>query len=559
MKKSVFLAAMFLACLLSCKANAETKIEIKDYDVPAAGEVVLDSSKSFESQVKDSGKTYVIRDGFDLKNAQVSIPSNCFLKFFGGTIKNGTISFNQTTITSIGGEIMPVFYNCSYAGSLANSEVELGWFYVEDGKTHSYGTSTFKSHDADKIQQIINCCKSGAVLNINGIYCIRKALKISKKISIKGYDKSEGIYANRVIQNMEYGFFTVMNNSAFVVEAGGDISVQGLSVVGNVSLYISGNLYEKFYPNGNTISSPVTLCGIDVKKGGKITEIHDSSFVGFTYGIRCIEGSIGLIKNSYMSSNRFGFWAKDSSNFELRGCRLNTNLLNFHFYEKSLNDPKPNQTTPTTETDAADIAKLGGGLYLNNCTNVEIINCRFEFNFIHAILDNANKNINIHNAIFDTGTLAQVMINNQGTGSYSSSNPAFSNVKINSCTFARGARCDVQKETSHSGFGIFYICDIGNRGAKIEITNNIISDDMEVAKTIDAVYENAIFDIYNTSTSGTNYTVKGNSFYNTEAESIYNVVSGSSGAFNITAKDNDFDALTITQTTGVTSVLKLSE
>ena len=82
---------------------------------------------------------------------------------------------------------------------------------------------------------------------------------------------------------------------------------------------------------------------------------------------------------------------------------------------------------------------------------------------------------------------------------------------------------------------------------------------MEVAKTIDVVYEKAIFDIYNTSTSGTNYTVKGNSFYNTEAESIYNVVSGSSGAFNITAKDNDFDALTITQTTGLTSVLKLSE
>ncbi|MCR5436986.1 MAG: hypothetical protein K6E97_07980 [Treponema sp.] len=559
MKKLVFLTGVFIFILSACQNNLQTKIITKDSYKPIEGEIVLDPNKTFESQVTESGKIYVIRDGFDLKNAQVSIPSNCGLKFLGGTIYNGTISFNQTTITSIGGEIMPVFYNCSYAGSLANSEVELGWFYVEDGKTHSYGSRSFKSHDADKIQQIINCCKSGAVLNINGIYCIRKALKISKKISIKGYDKSEGIYATRVIQNMEYGFFTVMNNSAFVVETGGDISVQGLSVVGNVSLYISGNIYEKHYPNGNTISSPLTLCGIDVKKGGKITEIHDSSFVGFTYGIRCIEGSIGLIKNSYMSSNRFGFWAKDSSNFELRGCRLNTNLLNFHFYEKSLNDPKPNQTTPTTETDAADISKLGGGLYLNNCTNVEIINCRFEFNFIHAILDNANKNVNIHNAIFDTGTLAQVMINNQGSGSYSSSNPAFSNVKINSCTFARGARCDVEEQTSHSGFGIFYICDIGNRGSTVEITNNIISDNMEVDKTIDVVYEKHIFDIYNTSSSGTNYTVKGNSFYSTEAESIYNVVNSSTGVFNITSRDNDYDVLSITQTSGAASVLNLSE
>ena len=559
MKKLVFLTGVFIFILSACQNNLQTKMITKDSYKPIAGEMVLDPNKTFESQVTESGKTYVIRDGFDLKSKEVSIPSNCSLKFLGGTISNGTLNFNQTTITSVGGEIMPVFINCSYKGSLANSVVELGWFYVEDGKTHSYASNTYKSHDADKIQQIINCCKSGAVLNINGIYCIRKPLSISIKISIKGFDKSEGIYANRIVQNMEYGFFTVMNNSAFVIENGGDISVQGLSVVGNVNLYISGNLYEKFYPNGNTISSPLCLCGIDVKKGGKITEIHDSSFVGFTYGIRCIEGSIGLIKNSYMSANRFGFWAKDSSNFELRGCRLNTNLLNFHFYEKSLNDTNPNQTSPTTETAAADVAKLGGGLYLNNCSNVEIINCRFEFNFIHAILDNADKNVNIHNAIFDTGTLAQVMINNQGTGTYSASNPAFSNVKINSCTFARGARCDVQKETSRPGFGIFYICDIGNRGAKIEITNNIISDDMEVNKSIDAVYENYIFDIYNTSSSGTNYTVRGNSFYNTEAESIYNVVSSSSGAFNITAKDNDFDALTITQTTGVTSVLKLSE
>ncbi|MBR5645105.1 MAG: hypothetical protein IKX23_00505 [Treponema sp.] len=561
MKKLVLLTGVVILILSACQNNPDKEKIVKERDtyIPMEGEIVLVPSKTIESQLTETGKTYVIRDGFNLNSKEISIPSGSRLKFLGGTIYNGTVSFNNTTITNVGSVTSPVFNNCSYKGSLANSEVELGWFDLEDGNTTLYYGTKYNTHDYTKLQAILNCCKSGAQLNVSQIYIIRKPVSISKKISIKGVDRSEGIYANRISQNMEYGFYQMMNQSAFIIKNGGDVSIQGISVVGNISLYIGGNLWEKYYGSGNgaPLSSPICICGIDVEQGGKISEIHDSSFVAFTYGIRCQGGSIGLIKNSYFSSNRFGFWAKDTSNFELRGCRLNTNLLNFHFYEKSLNDPDKDHTTATKETDAADIAKLGGGLYLNNCTNANIINCRFEFNFIHAILDNANSNINIHNAIFDTGTLAQLMINNQGSGSYSTSNPAFSNIKINSCTFARGARCDVQDAKSHAGFGIFYICDKGNRGSNVEITNNIISDNMEVDKTIDVVYENHVFDIYNTSSSGTNYTIKGNSFYNTEAQSIYNVINGSSGTFTISAAGNDYAS--VTKTTGTTSVLNLTE
>ena len=560
MKKVICAMGLIMLCFTACQINVENLVDYVQREIykPASGEIVLDSSKNIESQLTESGKTYVIRDGFDLGNKEVTIPSNSVLKFFGGTLYNGTINFNKTKITSLTDQNFELFNNCSFKGSLDNSEVNLGWFNVEDGNTTKYNGATLKTHDAAKIQQVLDICKSGAQLNVGKIYIIRLPVSITKKISIKGVDRSEGIYSTMIPQNMEYGFYQLMFKSAFVVKNGGDLSMQGISVVGSISTYIGGHIYEKYYGStGAALSSPVCMCGIDVEQGGKISEIHDSSFVAFTYGIRSQGGKIGLIKNSYMSSNRFGFWAKDSSDFELRGCRLNTNLLNFHFYEKSLNDPSKTQLSPTKQTDAADIARLGGGLYLNNCSNVNIINCRFEFNFMHAILDNTNKNVNIHNAIFDTGTLCQLMINNQGSGSYSATNPAFSNVKINSCTFARGARCDVQNEKSHSGFGIFYICDKGDRGANIEITNNIVSDNMEVDKTIDVVYEDYIFDIYNTSSNGTNYTVRGNSFYNSEAKSVYNIVDGSSGTFNITASGNDYGS--VKKVSGTSSVLKLSE
>ena len=45
---------------------------------------------SFESQVTQANKIYVVHDDFVLNNS-VTIPANCVLKFDGGSIANGTI------------------------------------------------------------------------------------------------------------------------------------------------------------------------------------------------------------------------------------------------------------------------------------------------------------------------------------------------------------------------------------------------------------------------------------------------------------------------------------
>ncbi|MBP5443794.1 MAG: hypothetical protein J6Y60_11185 [Treponema sp.] len=559
MKKVFLVIGIVLITFTSCNFTTEVteKKTVVNYKT-AENEIILSTDSPLTEQITQTRKVYVIRDGFDLKQGTLELPENVTLKFIGGYIYNGTVKFNNTDISGYAS-----FSNCSYQGTLSNSRVELSWFNVEDGKTSNVnlgrGNVTVNTHDAAKIQQIIDCCPSGCSVYIDKVYFTRQPITIKGKISFKGIDASEGVYAT-MLKNVEYGFNGIMNNTVFVVEAGGDISMQGISVIGNLNLYIGGNLWEKCSSGGSSLSNPYTLCGIDLKQGATITEIHDSSFVGFTYGIRSSGGIIRLIKNSYFSSNRYGFWAENTNVCELRGCRLNSNLLNFHFYERNLHYINSSDKDPTLETDAADIAKLGGGLYLKNCANVNVINCRFEFNFIHVILDQANKNIDIHNAIFDTGTLSQVMINNQAVNNpenYSASNPAFSNVKINSCTFARGARCDVQGQDSKPGFGIFYICDKGNRGSDVSITNNIISDDMEVDKTITVFYEDNIFDIYNTSTSGTGYTVTGNSFYSAAATKVYNVIDDSSGTFNINASGNSYGGLT--KKSGKTDVLHITE
>lgn len=547
MKKVIFLLFVLL-CFTACDTIMEATQENGD-------EIILTAAKTFESQVRESEKIYVIRDTFDLGSAEVNIGEGSILKFAGGSIKNGTVVFNNTKITGY-----PVFTACNYKGNLTNDEVDLDWFNFDTTKTYTRSTIVVPIQDPAVFQQILDCLKSGTQLNINKIYAINKPVKIRKKIYLKGADRSEGIYADRIVQNMEYGFFNCDTfNSLFEVENGGEISVHGISMVGYPSLYMGGSLWEKSYPNGNLLSSPISCCGIDVKKGGRIGEIHDSSFVAFTYGIRSNGGTIGYIRNSYFSICRFGFWAKDTNDFELRGCRLNSNELNFHFYEKNLYYVgNSSSNVPLKETDADQIVKIGGGLYLNNCKNVQVTNCRFEFNYIQVLIDDSVENVTIHNCIMDCATLCHIAINNQGSSNPSTTGRAINNLTFRDCTLARGARCDIQDTTSVPGFGIFYFCDIGNRGALINFSNIIVSDDMEVDKTIDVRYEDVVFDIYNQSSSNSCIlNLEGNSFYSSAATKIFNVVSGSSGTFKINSTGNDYGNKTLKS--GVTSVLNIVE
>ncbi|MBO4319324.1 MAG: right-handed parallel beta-helix repeat-containing protein, partial [Treponema sp.] len=510
-----------------------------------------------------------VRDTIDLQGSEIDIPSDSVLEFAGGGIKNGDIHFNNTLISGYAR-----FTDCSYSGRIINDEVELEWFDFRvrgtDGNVETYSfmqevnreyvTITIDTYKPEILQQIIDCCKSGAQLNVDKVYGIKAPVTIRKKIYLKGYDRSEGIYANMIAQNMEYGFHNCgLFGSLFVVEDGGEISMQGLSLIGYTSLYMGGQLWEKCYGNGNPLPKPVCICGIDVKRGGRINEVHDSSFVAFTYGIRSDGGSIGLIRNSYFSLCRFGFWANNTSNFECRGCRFNSNELNFHFHEKNLNYIGPSTNwEPLHEIDGDQIARMGGGVYLGNCENVKITNSRFEFNFIQAIIDNTAKNVTIHNCIMDTATLCHVAVNNQGKRTASSYSPAIDNFTLSSCTLARGARCDIRDEPSIPGFGIFYFADIGDRGGVITFKNIIVSDDMEVDKNIDAHYEDIVFDIFNTSSvNPCVLNLEGNSFYSAEATKIFNAVQGSSGSFRINDFGNEYGDKTMIS--GVSSVITIVE
>ncbi len=107
---------------------------------------------SFESQITQTNKIYVIHDDFTL-SSNVTIPANCTLEFDGGSIDGGgtaglgnghTVIFNNTIVT----KQKNAFTNCRFAGSLATQQVFMSTFgVVADGLTD----------DSWVINDVINC------------------------------------------------------------------------------------------------------------------------------------------------------------------------------------------------------------------------------------------------------------------------------------------------------------------------------------------------------------------------------------------------------------------
>lgn len=84
--------------------------------------IMLPDVNNLIGQIKESNSYYEIREDYDLGNQTLRIPENCILDFKGGSISNGTIVFNNTTL------IGNVRVKSEIKGSLANEEIKSNWF-----------------------------------------------------------------------------------------------------------------------------------------------------------------------------------------------------------------------------------------------------------------------------------------------------------------------------------------------------------------------------------------------------------------------------------------------
>lgn len=105
------------------------------------GYKILRKGSTFASQVTTANTIYEIRYDYDLNAQTVTIPANCVLKFDGGSVKNGTITGNDTKIKS---ESNVIFEGVTFAGSFIGG-VDSEWFSIV------YGTSYDNSAELNSL------------------------------------------------------------------------------------------------------------------------------------------------------------------------------------------------------------------------------------------------------------------------------------------------------------------------------------------------------------------------------------------------------------------------
>jgi len=529
------------------------------------GEITVSVNKeNFITAFSIPDAVYEICEALDFSGKELVLPSNVTLRFIAGSIQNAVITFDKTTL-----EGEPAFHSCSYSGHLENNEIVLSWFEsfekeidIELNKDNHL-TKKARPLSAKTFEELI-AIAAGKTLVADKLFVLEDTVFVSKKITLKGNSSSAGIYGVNY-QNAEYGFVFPDAVTGFVVTEGGDLSLRGISIIGTYGLYISGNLWENYAPEWYPVEGyepRISICGIDVKSGGRLSSVLESTVNTFTYGIRLNKNSsAGVFKNTYFSSCRYGLWADGVSDLSFNGCRFNTNLVNFPFQKRSVTAADK----PVLINDGAQLRKTGGGLYLRDCRNVLVERCRFEFNNIHLIIDECGKNLTFTGNIFDTGSACQVLIynaenvENEIKRAFSADCPAMENILFTCNSMARGARQDYWENgraVSDPGFGIFYIAEGNNRGAKVEISNNIISDELEMEER-KVTYEPQVFCIFNNSKKGSVYTVSGNSFAGSKADYLYYVIPKSKGRFFIIQDKNKTGSLM--ESGGNTKVLSIKK
>ncbi len=473
--------------------------------------VSLDSSRDLGSQMNAGRTVYEIRDAFDLKGQMLTVPSECVLRFNGGLIKNGSVVFDNTYLDGL-----VQFSGCSYSGQLYNQEVTLSWF----------GASPGNMDNSKIINDVV--AVSRAVIVVDGVYPINNTIVISRHVLFRGLNWSESVYAN-MVRNVHYGFKTSSRINAIRFIKGGSLSMFGISVLGDETLYTSGNTHDNDGPDGR----PLQTCGILMKTdAGSIDAIFDCSVVGFTYGIRAEGRYIEKIKGTYFSACRFGLFTAWTSDYICQDCHFNTNMLNYDIQAHGIDDSMPNT-----------LRKIGAGVVVKGAGMARFLDCKFEFNFIHMIIDEACIIFNLENCIFDAATHSCIMLFNEKAHDNwlidsEIHKPSINCINISGNTFCRGARCERWQNTSLPGSGIVYVRESGDRGMNINFVNNVVVDNIEVDQT-GINYEKTIFRIYNDGNGGV-INSSSNDFSHCEAETVATAVKGSTGRFTIKDSGSNF-------------------
>lgn len=298
------------------------------------GYVILRKNKTFAEQVTKENTIYEIRYDFDLNGEEITIPTNCVLKFEGGSLNNGTIIGTTTYILA---KLQQIFNkNIRLDGVWSNQKAYPEWY---GAKRNSDSTTALNC--------IINNTKFNIIHLQPYVYIVTDTIKISRKIIFGNIDSK--------ISNYNGIAATIYNNSnkdTILIQYNNNTNIQ------DIQLY--GIHLEKY---GNFI---YTGCGIKIVGNG----FSSSFFSGIT-----------------VLTHEYGFKIELTGDYP--GVSLN-NILNSTFSQNKINGlyiekiGEGNWWFNVNKFQNCYFLSNGvGGIQINNCWSTEqneFDTCSFERN-----------------------------------------------------------------------------------------------------------------------------------------------------------------------------------
>lgn len=236
-----------------------------------------------QNMINKPNTIYEIRYDFDLNGETIEMKEGCTLKFNGGSLKNGTINYNNTTILG------HARIDCNVLGKLCNTTLNITYLgCIGDGITDN----------SDRFQQILNTFPGANLYVPDGIFVISKTI---------------------VIPGNPYGEISIYGN--------GISSILKITTIGYAFMYpyISGNSNQRVrihLENFRVIGS-----GPDVNSIPRGTEtttnkeaLSKNSFIGTDFGTYITFARINNISCSFLDyaiNFNMAYWTRISNcNFE---------------------------------------------------------------------------------------------------------------------------------------------------------------------------------------------------------------------------------------------------
>lgn len=238
---------------------------------------------AIQDKFNKSNVIYKITKDIDLDGGTLTIPVGCTLDFQGGSLVNGTVSFNNTNITGV-----PKFVTVTVSGTIVNGEIELDWFITD------YST------DCAAIITNIATLNNGSITVRLGprTYIVNSTVQLS--------------YGNSLIGSG--------SNSTTINSNVTDIAIQFTGAAAQYNNIVSGFLL-------NNVGTDKVGTGIKLLRDN-FANVNNIKVYSFEIGIDIDNSISACVQNCYLLSNATGVKIHSiSGNSTVKECIINSSSI----------------------------------------------------------------------------------------------------------------------------------------------------------------------------------------------------------------------------------------